>query len=110
MTSWKQLLAEFDIAGTIVFLPSVICLLLALQWGGTKYPWSNGRVIALFVVFGVLMIAFLFLQWHGQERATVPPRMMKNRNVWGSAWYAAALGGAYFVLTYYVSFPGVFHI
>ncbi|KAK5807049.1 hypothetical protein VI817_001307 [Penicillium citrinum] len=102
MTSWKQLLAEFDIAGTVVFLPSVICLLLALQWGGTKYPWSNGRVIALFVVFGVLMIAFLFLQWHGQERATVPPRMMKNRNVWGSAWYAAALGGAYFVLTYYL--------
>lgn len=103
-TSWKQLLAELDIAGTIVFLPSIICLLLALQWGGSKYPWSNGRVIALFVVFGVLMIAFLVLQWYGQERATVPPRMIKNRNVWGSAWYAAALGGGYFVLTYYVSF------
>lgn len=101
-TSWKQLLAELDIAGTIVFLPSIICLLLALQWGGSKYPWSNGRVIALFVVFGVLMIAFLVLQWYGQERATVPPRMIKNRNVWGSAWYAAALGGGYFVLTYYL--------
>ncbi|KAK3044383.1 MFS sugar transporter, partial [Coniosporium uncinatum] len=47
-TSWKQTLAQFDLLGTAVFLPGVICLLLALQWGGSKYPWGNWRIIILF--------------------------------------------------------------
>jgi MFS family permease len=103
--NWKQQLGEFDLLGSLFFLPSIICLLLALQWGGTKYAWDNARVIALFVVFGVLFIIFAVLQWWGQDRATVPPRLIKNRNIWGAAWYSCALGGAYFVLTYYVSIP-----
>ncbi|KAJ5409073.1 hypothetical protein N7509_002956 [Penicillium cosmopolitanum] len=70
--NWKQQLGEFDLLGSLFFLPSIICLLLALQWGGTKYAWDNARVIALFVVFGVLFIVFAVLQWWGQDRATVP--------------------------------------
>lgn len=31
-------LAQLDAMGTTVFLPGVVCLLLALQWGGSKYP------------------------------------------------------------------------
>ncbi|KAJ5367953.1 Efflux pump roqT [Penicillium cataractarum] len=99
---WKEQLAEIDLLGSFFFLPAIISLLLALQWGGTKYPWSSGRIIALFVVFGVLIIIFIGVQWWGQERATVPPRLIKNRNVWGSAWYALAIGAAYFVLVYYL--------
>lgn len=33
---------QFDPIGSLFFLPAIICLLLALQWGGTKYAWSNG--------------------------------------------------------------------
>lgn len=102
-TTLRQQLAELDLLGSFFFLPAIISLLLALQWGGTKYPWSNGRIIGLLVVFGVLIIVFVGLQWWGQDRATVPPRLAKNRNVWGSAWYALAIGAAYFVLIYYVS-------
>jgi hypothetical protein len=29
-----------------------VCLLLALQWGGTTYPWSSGQVVAPLVVAG----------------------------------------------------------
>ncbi|KAF3399802.1 Efflux pump roqT [Penicillium rolfsii] len=99
---WKEQLAELDLIGSFFFLPAIISLLLALQWGGTKYPWSDGRIIALFVVFGVLILIFIGVQWWGQDRATVPPRLIKNRNVWGSAWYALAIGAAYFVLVYYL--------
>ncbi|KAJ5769666.1 hypothetical protein N7520_004225 [Penicillium odoratum] len=101
-TGWKQQLGEMDLLGSLFFLPAIICLLLALQWGGTKYAWKDGRIIALFVVFGVLGLAFMWLQYRGQDRATVPPRLMKNRNVWGAAWYSMALGGCYFVLVYYL--------
>lgn len=100
----KEQLGELDLFGSMFFLPAIICLLLALQWGGTKYSWGSGRIIALLVVFGVLIIVFIALQWWGQDRATVPPRLIKNRNVWGSAWYALAIGASYFVLVYYVSY------
>jgi hypothetical protein len=33
-----QRLAKFDIYGTLVFIPSIVSVLLALQWGGTKFP------------------------------------------------------------------------
>ncbi|KAJ5542629.1 Major facilitator superfamily domain general substrate transporter [Penicillium sp. DV-2018c] len=100
--SVKEQLKQLDLIGSFFFLPAIISLLLALQWGGTRYPWSNGRIIGLFVAFGVLALIFLGIQVWAQERATVPPRLIKNRNVWGSAWYAACLGAAFFVLTYYL--------
>ncbi|KAJ5787776.1 Major facilitator superfamily domain general substrate transporter [Penicillium paradoxum] len=100
--SIMEQIKELDLIGSFFFLPAIISLLLALQWGGTKYEWSNGRIIGLFVVFGVLGLVFIGVQIWAGDRATVPPRLIKNRSVWGSAWYALALGGAFFVMTYYL--------
>ena len=100
--SFKEKIQSFDLEGTVLFIPSVVSLLLALQWGGAKYPWRSGRIIGLFVVFAVLIIGFIWVQiWKG-DKATVPPRLLKNRSVWSSALFAALLGGAFFVVTYYV--------
>ena len=101
MTFMEQI-AQFDIPGTICFLPGVITLLLALQWGGSTYPWRNGRVIALFIISGILLISFVIIQIWKQEQATVPPRVFKNRNVWGSAWFGGCLGAAFFILIFYI--------
>lgn len=79
-------------------------MLLALQWGGSVYPWDNGRIIALFVLFGVLFIVFLGIQVWQKDRATIPIRLMKNRNIWGAVWYGVFLGAAMFIFTYYVGF------
>lgn len=99
---WKEQVRQFDLPGTFFLIPSVISLLLALQWGGAKYPWNNGRIIALFVVFGVLAIAFWLVQlWQG-ENATVPLRIVKNKNILAAAWYGIFLGAAIFVFTYYL--------
>ena len=100
--TWKQQLQKFDLQGTALFLPAIICLLLALQWGGSKYDWKSGRIIALLVIFTFLIIGFVIIQWWKQEDATVPPRVFLNRNVWGSAWFGAMLGAAFFVLVYYL--------
>lgn len=43
------------------------CLVLALQWGGTVYPWSNSRVWGLLLGFGLLTILFVGLQIRGKE-------------------------------------------
>lgn len=34
---------QFDPIGTVLFIPCIVCLLLALQWGGSKYQWSDGK-------------------------------------------------------------------
>ncbi|PYI03007.1 MFS general substrate transporter [Aspergillus sclerotiicarbonarius CBS 121057] len=98
----KDQLSQFDIPGTCVFLPGIICVLLALQWGGTTYAWNNGRIIALLVLFGVLISIFIVLQMLEKEKATVPPRLIKNRNVWGAALFSFCVGGSFFVFIYYL--------
>lgn len=56
-------------------------LLLALQWGGSTYPWSNSRIIGLFCGFGGLLIVFIYSQLRLGDKATLPPRLFKDRNV-----------------------------
>jgi hypothetical protein len=66
---FKQI-QRFDPIGNTLFICSVICLLLALQWGGITYPYTDGRIIALFTVFGILLIAFIALEVYNRENAT----------------------------------------
>lgn len=35
--SWKEKLLRLDPLGNLFLVPSIVCLLLALQWGGTSY-------------------------------------------------------------------------
>ncbi|KAI1752006.1 MFS general substrate transporter [Xylaria castorea] len=100
--TFMERLMRFDPIGTLIFIPAIISLLLALQWGGTTYPWNNGRVIGLFVVFGVLILVFLFVQWRQQENATVPPRIFRNRTVWSGSFFAFSIGSAFFLFIYYI--------
>jgi hypothetical protein len=79
-------------------------LLLALQWGGSTYPWKSGRVIALFVVFGVLTIAFIAVQAWKQEAGTVPPRIIKTRSIWAGACFAFFQGATFFTFVFYVGY------
>ena len=80
----------------------IVCLLLALQWGGSKYPWHNGNVIALLVVFAILLVVFTIIQFWKKDNATVPPRVLKQRSVAAAAWFGATLGAAFFIFVYYV--------
>ncbi|GBF61767.1 efflux pump [Trichophyton mentagrophytes] len=100
--SWKARLMKLDPIGTAFFMPSIICLLLALQWGGTKYPWNNGRIIALFVVFALLISGFIYFQIRGGDSATVPPRILKKRSIASGAFFLFTIGSAFFIMVYYL--------
>jgi hypothetical protein len=65
-----QVFFHFDPIGNTFFISAIICLLLALHWGGDNYPYSNGRIIALFVLFGLLLIGFVVVQVLRSENAT----------------------------------------
>ncbi|KAI9878040.1 MAG: hypothetical protein M1830_002091 [Pleopsidium flavum] len=99
---WKERVKQFDILGTLFFIPAVVCLLLALQWGGSTYPWSDGRIITLFVVFGICFLIFIGIQFWKPEIATVNPRLLAKRSVWAAGWFAFFVGSAFFLLLYYL--------
>lgn len=98
MTRLKQL----DIIGTAIFIIDVVVILLALQWGGATYAWNSWRIILLFVIFGVLTIAFIGLQWYMKENATVPFNIISQRSVASACAWAFFLGAAFFILIYWV--------
>lgn len=99
---FAQRAKQLDLIGTAVFIVDIVVCLLALQWGGSTYPWSNWRIILCLTLFGVLTILFVFLQWRGGDNATVPFRIIKLRSVAGACWFAFCLGGHFFVLVYWV--------
>lgn len=100
--SIPQQFRQLDPIGTACFLPSIICLLLALQWGGGTYAWKDGRIIALFVLFGVLLLAFIGIQWWKNDTATLPPRILKRRSILAGVIFAFCSGSIVVVMSYYL--------
>jgi MFS family permease len=107
--SWREQLAQLDLLGTAVFVPSLVCLLLALEFGTASFGWSDPRVIVLFVVFGTLLGVFAWIQHKQQDKATIPPRILKNRNILAGAWFSSCCNATLAVTEYYLSiyFQGV---
>jgi hypothetical protein len=95
-----------DWLGTVLCLGFVTTLLLPLQWGGNTRPWSSPVVIALFPVFGVLILAFLAWEYHLKNRALLPFKLFKNRTQVGcsllSFWMMLQLlVGIYYLPLFY---------
>ncbi|KAK3681350.1 putative MFS transporter [Podospora appendiculata] len=98
----KKKLAQLDFPGTALVAPGVICLLLALQWGGQTYAWGNARIIALFVLAGVLLGAFAVVQVLLPATATIPPRLFKNRSVVAGLWQAVLVNCGNYIVIYFL--------
>lgn len=100
--TFVQRLMQLDLIGTAIFIPAIVCLLLALQWGGAEYPWKSAKIIGLFVGFGLMIIIFIGIQlWQG-DKGTLPPYLFKNRNVVCAMLFACFFGAAFFPLIYYL--------
>ncbi|KAM5346611.1 hypothetical protein ACJ41O_009616 [Fusarium nematophilum] len=94
---------KLDLAGAAIFIPAIVCLLLALQWGGADYPWSNSRIIGLFVGFGAMIAIFIAIQFWQGDQGTLPPRLFKDRNILAGMLFAMFFGAGFFPLIYYLS-------
>ena len=100
--SFLQRVWQFDPIGTALLLPGLVLLLLALQWGGTEYPWSSARVVVLLVLGLLLLIAFGITQsWAGDD-GTVPPRIFGQRSIAAATAVSLAFGSTLLILTFYL--------
>jgi MFS family permease len=101
--SLKEQFIQLDPLGFAFFLPSIICLLLALQWGGTQYDWSSWRVILLLVFFAVLFSAFVAVQVITRHTtATIPSRIILQRSVIFCNFYTFFNGATFMTEVYYI--------
>lgn len=100
---FTERLEKFDILGTFFFIPSIICCLLALQWGGAVYAWDSARVVTLFMTSFVLFAVFVGIQLWKKDDATLPLRILRQRSVAGAAAFSFGIGAAFFIAIFYVS-------
>lgn len=100
--SLKQQLMQLDPLGTAIFLPCIVCLLLALQWGGTTYAWNSIRIVALLVVFSLMLISFLVIQARMKDAAMVPPRIFTQRTIASGAWFTLTCTASMTLMVYFL--------
>lgn len=98
----KERAYQLDLIGTSLFIVDIVVCLLALQWGGSKYPWSSWRIILCLTIFGVLTVAFVIVQYFMKEHGTIPFNIIGRRSVAAACWYAFCLGGTFFVMVYWL--------
>ncbi|RAL67730.1 hypothetical protein DID88_008464 [Monilinia fructigena] len=94
---------KLDLIGTAILIPGVICLLLALQWGGTTYPWSSAKIIALLVGSALLFFLFIASQIILGDKGILPPRFFKDRNTKLAYIFAFLFGAGFFALIFYLA-------
>ncbi|WXC50476.1 hypothetical protein QX201_010139 [Fusarium graminearum] len=101
-TTWRQKFLDLDPLGFLLVAGSIVSLLFALEFGKEDKAWSTGRVIALFVVFAILLVAFAGYQiWRG-EKATTPPRILRQRTVLAACLFNFFIGTVLVIYAFYI--------
>ncbi|KAF7167807.1 hypothetical protein CNMCM5623_000995 [Aspergillus felis] len=99
---WTEKLKQLDVPGMCCLVPGVVCLVLALQWGGQKYAWNNARIVALLTLMGLLLLAFVAVQILLTRTATVPPRIFRRRSIFAGAWATLCIGASQYIFIYFL--------
>ncbi|KAG4415640.1 hypothetical protein IFR04_011199 [Cadophora malorum] len=100
----KQKILEIDLLGALFLICAIVCLLLALQWGGTEYPWKNSKVWGCLLGFGLLIIVFIAQQFRRGDRATIPPRIFGQKTVLFASLYSCFLSMGLYAHIFYLPF------
>ncbi|OAA63636.1 Major facilitator superfamily domain, general substrate transporter [Niveomyces insectorum RCEF 264] len=102
VASWRVKLANLDLGGAALAMGAIVSLTLALEYGGQSRPWNSSTVIGLLVGFVAIVAAFAGWQlWRGDE-AMIPPRIIRDRQVWSASAFQFFFGGSYFISLYYL--------
>jgi Fungal trichothecene efflux pump (TRI12) len=88
---------ELDLLSTLFLICAILCLLLALQWGGSKYSWNDSKVWGCILGFGLLIVVFIMLQFRRGDRAMIPPRIFGQRTVFFACYYSAFMSMGLYV-------------
>lgn len=108
--SFKNEMRQLDLLGTTFFVPSIVCLILALQWGGSTYGWGNSRIAVLLALAALLLGAFAWQERRKGDNVLLPGRIIWRRSLLAGMWFSFCNNSAYSVLEYYVSLNPYAHV
>ncbi|KZP14861.1 MFS general substrate transporter [Athelia psychrophila] len=101
----REKILELDLLGALFLITAIVCLLLALQWGGTTYAWGDTKIFGLFIGFGLLISCFIFVQFKLQDKAMIPPRIfLHQRTILVSALFSTLFSMAMYTHIFYLPF------
>ncbi len=93
--------AVVDVLGIVTLAPALVMILLATSWGGTTYPWGAPVIIALYVVGGLLLGLFVFVELRAEE-PLLPLRLFRNSVFTASNIAAFSVSMVLFGATIYI--------
>ncbi|MDL2343386.1 MDR family MFS transporter [Deinococcus sp. MIMF12] len=67
---------RIDYPGAALILLTTIPLLLALTWGGITYPWDSARILGLFALSAVSLLAFVWAESRTKD-AIIPLNLFR---------------------------------
>jgi ABC-type sugar transport system permease subunit len=105
-SSLHGLFVSLDLIGFFLFAPVMIMFFLALQYGGTQFPWDSATVIGLFCGSGVGLLVFLAWEYLQGDGAMIPFSIVRERIVWSSCVNvffitACSVCGGYYLSLYF---------
>lgn len=101
-TSRFGILSKLDLLGFVFFAGFAIMFLLALDWGGTTYPWNSAIIIGLFCGSGGAAIVFAAWEYRVGDEAMIPPSIVRKRIVLCSCMVIFFFFSSMLLLSYYL--------
>jgi MFS family permease len=100
---WQRL-ARVDWLSMTLLTAGFTMVLLALQWAGPVYPWSDPRVYGCLVGGGLCLAVYFAYQHRRGEDAAIPYRVLHQRTVFCSAAFMLLINMVIGALIYYLPF------
>ncbi|KAI8982712.1 iron permease [Trametes punicea] len=77
--SMREKLARIDWLGNLIIIAGTTLALLALTWGGIRFPWSSAHVLAPLIIGLILILVFFIYENFVPKEPTTPLDILQNR-------------------------------
>jgi EmrB/QacA subfamily drug resistance transporter len=83
---------RLDLLGAVLMVLATVMLLLALSWGGQRYPWASAPVVLLILGSAVMWLLFVLRLWTAMEPLLPLPVILNPVVAAGTATACWAMG------------------
>ncbi|KAK8041127.1 hypothetical protein PG994_014134 [Apiospora phragmitis] len=105
-TSWLQKVRDLDWVGIVLSCGMYTTFAMIFTFGGSIWPWSDGQMIGLYVVFAATLIGFAlqqaFVILTSIENRIFPIEFLRNPTLVIMFISTCCLGSALFITVYYL--------